>query len=196
MKKTILYPVVLGTIFGILAGISFAGKLIIITADGWAIGFYVVLYMFAAALGGPLAGVLSTTLCMLICVFFGYPELRTLASDPVIFWTNVIVLGATMVLISFLYRLIYHRFKMPLRLLPWIGVVLVYYLFGISLLVTVQKLFSLVTIGVVESWKGYIPQALSDIVITSLIWFALPAKYHRPLWYEPKNEISPVEGKV
>jgi hypothetical protein len=197
MKKTIWMPVLISVIFGVLAGISLSAKLAIITSSGWVISFFGMLFALAAAFGGPLAGFLTPFITFGICALFGYPELKALASDPLNFWTNIIVIGVAVAAQGFFYRLAYTHVKMPLRLVPWIGIVAFLYFFGTPLLVIVQ--FSLgMDYGTPSLWEaittsvqGYLPQMLFDIVFTCLIWIALPKQYHRPLWYEAP--AKPVE---
>ena len=64
MKKIIWQPLVLGIVLGSLAGISMVTGLTFLT-PGIAtnvIGFFVTLLLLSAALGGPLAGIIASTL--------------------------------------------------------------------------------------------------------------------------------------
>jgi hypothetical protein len=45
-------------------------------------------------------------------------------------------------------------------------------------------------------YETYFPQAIFDIVITSLVFIALPARYTRPLWYEVQPKILTTEDIV
>jgi len=58
MKKTIWRPLVLGVVSGLLAGIATVTGLSFLTPGSTnnTIGFYMTLFLLAAALGGPLAG--------------------------------------------------------------------------------------------------------------------------------------------
>ena len=198
MKKTSWVPIVIGIAFGLLSGIANAAGLTFnITLAGGvinSIGFYAILYMLSAALGGPLAGFLTAEIDLISLVLVGSPDMKAYFSDPITFWTNSIGVGVSIALVGFAYRLIYQRFKMPMRLLLWIGIVIFYYIVAI-LFFTISYHFFGVQVQVelslseyyLTTLKGFLPQLISDIVITSLIWIALPEHYRRPLWYEPKK---------
>ena len=192
MKKTLWLPLVLGLVFGLLAGIAMATGLSFLTpgiTDN-AIGFYVTLFLLAAALGGPLAGLIAPVLMMVISVIFGPPEIKEIITVPVVFWSNLFALGTTVALVGFAYRLIFQRLKMPARLLAWAGIIMVYYLISIPLSIIPQYLLlgdptSEILPAVLHGYKTYFPQAIFDIFITSLVFIALPRRYRRPLWNKP-----------
>ncbi len=94
--------------------------------------------------------------------------------------------------VGFSYKkLAYAHFEMPVRLLIWAAIILCYYyVFVITGFVLGQAFFypasstqysSLIrdyaTISV-----GAAPEALLTIVVTSLIFSALPSRHRRPLW--------------
>ena len=85
-----------------------------------------------------------------------------------------------MVLVGFAYRLIFERVKMPARLLPWAGIVIAVYIINSPASITVQSYLQgdlEVLPRILFSYKTYIPQAIFDIFITSLIFIALPASF-------------------
>jgi hypothetical protein len=148
------------------------------------------LLLLSAALGGPLAGATASTFLITISTFFGPPDMQAVLSDPRIFWSNLLVVGMLMVLVGFAYRLIFERVKMPARLLPWAGIVIAVYIINSPANITVQSYLQgdlEVLPSILFSYKTYIPQAIFDIFITSLIFIALPASFIRPLWYESKQ---------
>ena len=203
MKKTIWQPVVLGVVFGLLAGIAMVSGLSFLLSSTEAsnvIGFYMVLFLLSAAIGGPLAGAITSTICVTIVAFFCPPEMREVLSDPINLWSNVFVTGILVALMGFGYRLIFEHVKMPVRLLPWAGIVIGYYIISGPINISIQ--FYLhgeagILSAVLGSYKDYIPQAFFDIFITSLIFIALPARYLRPLWYEtPRTSAMPIETKA
>ena len=193
MRKTIWQPLVLGVVLGLLAGTATVTGLSFIvpgTDVSNAIGFFMTLLLLSAALGGPLAGAIASTLLIAISTFFGPPDMKEILSDPRIFWSNIIVVGMLMVLVGFAYRLIFERVKMPARLLPWAGIVIAVYIINSPANITVQSYLQgdlEVLPSILFSYKTYIPQAIFDIFITSLIFIALPASFIRPLWYESKQ---------
>ena len=193
MKKTIWQPLVLGVAFGLLAGIAMVSGLSFMLSSTEAsnvIGFYMALFLLSAAIGGPLAGATTSTICVLFVAMFGAPDMKAVSSDPVVLWTNVVVMGTLVALIGFAYRLIFERVKMPARLLPWAGIVIAFYLLSSPINIGIQ--FTLngeagILSAVLGSYKDYIPQALFDIFFTSLVFIALPSSYTRPRWYESKK---------
>jgi len=193
MKKTIWRPLVLGLVLGMLAGITTVSGLSFLTpgiTDN-AIGFYGTLFLLAAALGGPLAGAIAAMIFVIISTLFGPPEMKEVLSDPATFWPNLLVVATTVALVGFGYRLIFERVKMPARLLAWAGIVVAYYVILIPLSVTPQYLLSgnpfyEILPAVLYGYESFAPQAIFDIVITSLVFIALPVRYVRPLWYEAK----------
>jgi hypothetical protein len=203
MKKTIWQPLVLGTIFGLLAGITTVTGLSFLTpgiTDN-AIGFYGTLFMLSSALGGPLAGIITPTLFICIGSLFGPPEMKELLSDPSVFWSNILALAITVSLLGIAYRLIFEHIKMPMRLLAWAGIVIAYYAIGLPASIIPQYLLhgnptSEILPAVLYGYETYFPQAIFDIVITSLVFIALPARYTRPLWYEVQPKILTTEDIV
>jgi len=194
MKKTIWQPLVLGIVLGSLAGISLVTGLTFLTPGiaTNAIGFYVTLLLLSAALGGPLAGIIASTLMIIISALFGSPEMKAVITIPAVIWSNVLMLGMIGTLAGFGYRFIFERLKMPVRLLPWAGIVIAYYLLNSPISITLQYFLlgdplSEVLPAVLYSYQTYVPQAIFDIFITSLIFIALPSRYLRPLWYASKK---------
>ena len=194
MKKTIWQLLVLGVVFGLLAGIATVTGLSFITpgiTDN-AIGFYVTLFLLSAALGGPLAGAIAPAVMVIISALFGPPEMKEIITIPAVFWSNLLALGTTMALVGFAYRLIFERLKMPARLLAWAGIIIAYYFISIPASIIPQYFLlgdpsSEILPAVLGAYTTYIPQAIFDICFTSLVFIALPARYRRPLWYESKK---------
>lgn len=198
MRKTIWQPLVLGAMLGLLAGIATITGLTFLTpgiTDN-AIGFYVTLFLLAAALGGPLAGALAAAIMVTMSALFGAPDIKEILSDPVVFWSNLLAVGTTLVLLGFAYRLIFEHLKMPVRLLACAGIVIAYYAISTPSTITPQYLLhdspaSEILPAILYGYKTYFPQAIFDIFITSLVFIALPARYARPLWYKPKQVPNP-----
>jgi len=200
MKKTIWRPLVLGVVLGLLAGLATVTGLFFIvpgTEDvtGYynAIGFYMILLLLAAALGGPQAGAIASILWLTIENFFGPPDMKAIFDDPEVFWANLIVVGTLMVLVGFAHRLIFEQVKMPARLLLWSVLVIVVYIIIVPANIALQAyLLDAVVVlpAILFGYRTYIPQAIFDIFFTSLVFIALPASYTRPLWYEPKKALD------
>ena len=125
MKKTIWQPLVIGIVFGLLAGIAMVSGLSFLLSSTQAsnvIGFYLTLFLLSAAIGGPLAGAITSTICVTFVAFFGPPEMKEVLSDPINLWSNMFVTGMLVALMGVAYRMIFERGKMPARLLPWAGI--------------------------------------------------------------------------
>lgn len=189
MKKTLWQALILGVVFGLLAGIAMSSGLSFMisgTEASNAVGFYMSLFLLSAAIGGPLAGAITATICVLFVAWFGPIDMQEILSDPVTLWSNVLVTGMILALVGLAYRLIFERVKMPARLLPWAGIVITYYIFQSPILISVQFFISggvdLIS-NILNSYRTYIPQAIFDICFTSLVFIALPAHYRKPLWY-------------
>jgi hypothetical protein len=205
VNKTIWQPLVLGIVLGSLAGISMVTGLTFLTPGlaTNAIGFYVTLLLLSAALGGPLAGIIASTSMIIISALFGSSEMKAVITIPAVLWSNVLMLGLIETLVGFGYRFIFERLKMPIRLLPWAGIVVAYYLLNSPISITLQysllgEPLSEALPAVLYSYQTYVPQAIFDIFITSLIFIALPARYLRPLWYTSKkalNQKSEAKGR-
>ena len=194
VKRTIWRPLLLGLVLGVLAGITTAAGLSFptpgITEN--AIGIYGALLLLAAALGGPLAGFVASTILVIILTLFGPPDMRAVLGDAITFWSNLIAVGTVLVLVGFGYRLIFERLQMPRRLLAWAGIVIVYYLILVPATIIPQYLLSgtpafEILPAIRYGYEIYFPQVIFDIFITSLIFIALPSAYTRPLWYSPKE---------
>jgi hypothetical protein len=193
VKKTIWRPLVLGLALGSLAGVATVTGLSFlapgINTDN-AIGFYMTLLLLAAALGGPSAGVMASILLITISAFWGPPDMMEIMSDPVIFWTNLPVVAMLMVLVGLAYHVIFERLKMPVRLVLWAGIVIAVYIINSPANLVPQYYFHGevgVLPAILSGYKVYIPQAIFDIFFTCLVFVALPTRYLKPLWYEPKK---------
>jgi hypothetical protein len=193
MKKTLWQPLVLGVVFGMLAGTAMSSGLSFMisgTEASNAVGFYLSLFLLSAAIGGPLAGAITSTICVFVVAWFGPVDMKEILSDSVTLWSNVLVTGILLALVGIAYRLVFERVKMPARLLPWTGIVIAYYIFQSPILISVQFYISggadLLS-NILNSYQTYIPQAIFDICFTSLVFIALPARYRKPLWYESKK---------
>jgi hypothetical protein len=144
---------------------------------------------FGAAVTGPLGGIIVGVLAGIGEAFIGDPQSRIPLASLLAHVSGGLWLG-------FAYkRLAYERLEMPLRLLGWTGLVLIfYYVFAVPGFIIGQLSFYpdlyIEFYGEGASFaqayailgKGALPEALFTSVITSLVFVALPRKYRRPLW--------------
>lgn len=197
IKKTFWQPVVFGVIFGTLAGITMTTGLSFLVPgiNSTAIGLYGILSLIAAALGGPLSGAIAPIFWIGIVALFGSPEMKEIITIPPVFWSNLFSQAVTLILVGFAYRLIFERMKMPALLLPWAIIVIAYYALSNPISIIPQYYLlegpaSEIASAILEAYTTYVPQIIFDIVFTSLVFIALPERYRRPLWYQPKQTIS------
>ncbi|HSG45437.1 MAG TPA: hypothetical protein VLA72_20005, partial [Anaerolineales bacterium] len=137
-------------------------------------------------IGGPLAGFITPAISVIFITLFGAPEYKEILSTPTIFWTNMFVPGMVMALAGYGYRLVFERVKMPARLLPWAGIVIATYVINSPTILSLQYYFggdnfATLPSAILSNYQIYVPQAIFDIFITSLIFIALPARYFKPL---------------
>ena len=202
MKKTFWLPLCLGAGLGLLAGIATATEfsfLIPGTNTDNVIGFYLTLLLLSASLGGPLAGVLTSAIILTTAYLFGSPEIHEVLSQPEVFWPNLLALAIASVGVGFAYRFIFERMKMPGRLLTWAGIVIATYIL-IPVINISSQFFLLGEDGALEAilnaYSVYTPQAIFDILITSLVFIALPKRFRRPIWIERQSVPPPIEEKI
>lgn len=106
-----------------------------------------------------------------------------------------ILVGIWMV---YAYRYSFYHTKMPLRLLAWIGMIIVYFLMMVVLFPILNfnqyqfnptKIQSFLQVAFLPAVYEMIGTAL----ITTIIWAALPEKYRKPLWINSKPAASSVK---
>lgn len=201
MKKTIWQPLALGAVLGLLAGITTVTDLSFLIVDFVenvnTIGFFVTLFLLAAALGGPLAGAIAPAFWVTISALYGPPDMKAVITVPATFWSNIFGIGVTLALVGF----IFERVKMPLRLLLWVAIVIAFYLIALPASLVSQYLWlrnpvSEILPAISNSYSTYILQAIFDIFFTSLIFIALPASYRKPLWYEVRPATEPFKDRT
>lgn len=128
-----------------------------------------------AAFSGPIGGII-------IGIFAGIAEPGGIALASLL----AHITGA--VFMGFVYKkIIYARLKGFLRFLGWIGAVLIYYyVFAITGFAVGLSIFYKDPTPILQSYaslaKGVIPELILTCIVTSLVWFALPKKYRKPLW--------------
>ncbi len=142
-----------------------------------------------AALTGPVGGLIIGILAGIGEAFIGAPADRI----PLASLLAHVVGGLWM---GWAYKkLVFNRMQMPMLVLGWAALVVVYYfVFAIPGFVVGQSLFypdqyvafygegaSLIEAYLTLS-QGVVPEALITTLITSLVIVALPRRYRRPLW--------------
>ncbi|GIK43661.1 MAG: hypothetical protein BroJett011_74940 [Chloroflexota bacterium] len=136
-----------------------------------------------AAFTGPVGG-------LVIGFLSGLPALFVVSG-----FTSIIAHSLSGLLIGFLYKPVYQRWRMPVLLLGWIVLIVVYYY--IFLIPTFLAAISLIQSGGLSDVLGVdlsffqaysllalvaFPEVTATLLVTAIILFALPEKYRRPLW--------------
>jgi len=193
MKKTIWIPLLGGFIFAALSYLTTVANLTIQVSEDLILGPWEVFNAISAALLGPI-GLLITELGLDISgyVYFirgVYPT----PQDIYFLVGNYIAHIAAMLLVAFGYKFIHQRSKMPRLLAGWILLMGIYYLVGVTSSVI---LHNIAVPGLGATYAGYFSNVRLEFiiitVITSLILLALPERYRRPKWYEPK--LTPAQN--
>lgn len=188
MKKTIWVPIVGGLIFAALSFLITVADITVQISDDLILGPWEIINTLSATLFGPI-GLLITELGLDISGYLYliggvYPapqDLYFVAGD-------FVAHSVSMLVVAFGYRYIYRRTKMPRLLAGWVLLVGIYYLMEVALAVT---LFNIAVPGLGASYAVYFNNVRLEFVlvtiVTSLVLLALPERYRRPQWVEPKN---------
>lgn len=191
VKRTIWIPIV-GSFF--LAALSFlitaANITVQISAD-LILGPWEIINTLSAALFGPI-GLLITELGLDISGYLYFIRGVYPAPHDLYFMAgNYLAHTAAMLLVAIAYRFIHRRLKMPRLLVGWVLIMVVYYLVGVFLQVT---LFNIAVPGLGASYLVYFGNVRLEFVlvtvITSLILLALPERYRKPQWVEPGQTLD------
>ena len=142
-----------------------------------------------AALTGPVGGLIIGVLAGIGEAFIGAPADRIPLASLLAHVAGGLWMGWAY------KKLVFNRMQMPMLVLGWAALVVVYYfVFAIPGFVVGQSLFypdqyvdfygegtSLIEAYLTLS-QGVVPEALITTLITSLVIVALPRRYRRPLW--------------
>jgi len=192
LKKTITIPVIGGLIFGAISYLTTVGNLTIQITKDIFLGPWEIFNILSAALFGPI-GLLITELGLDVS---GYVYLikDVFPAPQGIYYmvSNYIAHYIALLHVMFGYRFIYQRMRMPRLLAGWTIIVGIFYLLGIVLTV---NLHNLAVPGLGVSYKDYFTSSVLlefvlVTIITLLILQALPERYRRPRWFEPKNALD------
>jgi hypothetical protein len=196
VKKTIWIPVVGGLIFGTLSYLTTVANFTIQVSEDLILGPWEILNALSAALFGPI-GLLITELGLDISGYIYlikgvYPT----PQDIYFMIGNYIAHTVAMLFVVFGYRFIYQRMKMPQLLAGWILVMGIYYLVGVPLSVI---LHNIAVPGLGASFAAYFDNVRLEFIlvtaITALALLALPMRYRKPQWYEPK-QVPEQKGEI
>jgi len=188
VKKTISGPIIGGFILGALSFLTTVANLTIQISQDLILGPWEIFNTISAALFGPI-GLLITELGLDISGYLYlirgvYPA----PQDVYFIIGNYAAHCVAMLAVAFGYRFIHRRMKMPRLLAGWVLFMVIYYLVGVPMSVF---LHNLAVPGLGATFAGYFGGVRLEFVlvavITSLILLALPDRYRRPWWIEPKH---------
>ena len=155
--------------------------------SNYSIGIGEILNTLSAALGGPIA-VISTMLVISIGHYTLNPDLYTDTQFVFIVLADAFVHVCAMLVVSLLYsRALYRRARKTGIFVVgwWLTIGIYYYLILLPLQVVILNYADPGFGATYPSFaKIFFPEFLGTATITTLIWFALPARYHRPQWVE------------
>ena len=190
VKKTIWIPVVIALVASTLIIAAAEANFFIPLGNDTSMGIGELFTTLSSALGGPITSVVT------IIIVYGVVSLIHPEYFPDMVSTYILVADgiahlSAMLLVAISYRkwLYPQARKTGIFLAGWFLMIGGYYylvLFPLSvvLLNFVAPDFDATYL---EFAKNFIPEALGTAVITTLVWFALPARYRRPWWIEQNN---------
>ena len=190
MKKTIWMPLVLGITLGLLDYISLSVHWVIRIASFGNIGPQEILVVISAALGGPLglfAANFLQELGLHIYLLTGdFPGQRPL--EVLISVADFIAHAIALLAVAYCYKFLYQRAKKAYIFFPgWILITVIYYILLLPLQSLVHNLIIPDLLPLPMLVRGSVPEFLMVLIISTLTFIALPARYRRPLWYEAKK---------
>jgi hypothetical protein len=188
VKKTIWLPIAGGLAFGALSYLITVADITVRISEDLILGPWEIPNILSAALFGPI-GLFITELGLDISGYLYlirgvYPA----PQDAYFMVGNYIAHSVAMLAVAFGYRFVYRRMSMPFLLAGWVLLMVIYYLVGVTLQVS---LFNIAVPGLGASYSVYFSNVRLEFIlvsgITSLILLALPERYRKPQWVEPKQ---------
>ena len=185
MKRTIWLPVIIGGVSAVGILLVSEAAFVIPLGNNYSIGIGEILNTLSAALGGPIA-VIITVLVTGIGHFILNPDLYADTQFIFIALGDAFIHMAAMLVVAInYYQVIYPRVrKIGIFFMGWWLAIGVYYYLVLLPLQVVLLNYADPDYGANYSTfaKIFFPEFLGTATITTLIWFALPARYRRPQW--------------
>lgn len=189
MKKWIWRPLVLGITLGLLDFVSIAVRFVLPTFWETYVGPQEIFVTISAALGGPLGLFVTSFLQEAAVHFFLLKGQLPLEQAPLEIFISIADLVAHILAslaVVYCYSFLYQRAKKAIAFFAgWILIVIIYY----SLLLPLQSILYNLVIPDILPLSGWVqsslPEVLAVVVISPLVWMALPARSRKPLWIAP-----------
>jgi len=193
VKKTIWIPLAIGMASAALILAAAEANFFIPLGNGSEMGIGELFTTFSAALGGPLASIITIFAVYSIHSIF-HPELFSDMTKVYIILEDAVAhLCAMLVVAVGYYKFLAPRMrKTGIFLVGWFLLIGVYYY--LALLPLSVIFLNLIDSGQNATYpvyaRNFIPEFLGTAVITTLVWFAAPVRYRYPQWIEPKQKIQ------
>jgi len=190
VKKTIWIPIAIGMASTALILAASEANFFIPLGNGSEMGIGELFTTLSAALGGPLASIVTIFLAYSIHSIF-HPEIFTdMTTVYIILEDAVAHLCAMLVVAIGYFKFLYPRMKKTGHfLVGWFLLIGVYYY--LALLPLSVIFLNLIDPGQDATYsvyaRNFVPEALGTAVITTLVWVASPVRYRRPRWIELGN---------
>jgi len=190
VKKTIWIPIVVGIVSAALILAASEAQFFIPLGNDTSMGIGELFTTLSAALGGPIAAIVTLLLVYSIHSILHIDLFPDMTSIYIVLADATAHLCAMLVVAIGYYKLLYPRArKTGIFLVGWFLTVGIYYY--LALLPLSVILLNLADPGFSAKYpafaRNFIPEFLGTATITTMIWFASPARYRRPQWVEPKT---------
>lgn len=193
MKRTIWVPVMIGVVAAILILLVAEAAFVIPLGNNYSIGIGEIFNVLSAALGGPIA-IITTLLLTSSGHYIFHFNLYTNTQFAFIALADALVHICAMLVVAIIYyRFLYPRVnRKGVFIVGWWLTIGVYYY--IALLPLQVVLLNYADPGFGATFPSFarifLPEFLGTATITTLIWLAVPVRYHRPQWVESKNSSN------
>ena len=190
VKRMVGIPVVIAMAASALILAAAEANFFIPLGNGAAIGIGELFTTLSAALGGPVASVVSIFIVYSVHSILHPENLPDLTSFYIILEDAAAHLCAMLVVVLIYTKLLYPRARTTgLFLTGWFLLVCAYYY--LALLPLSVVFLNWIDPGQGPTFtafaRGFLPEVLGTAVITTLIWLAAPIRYRRPVWIGLEN---------
>ena len=189
-KKIIWIPVIIGVVSAAIILLVSEAQFVIPLGNNYSIGIGEIFNTLSAALGGPIA-VIITLLVTGIGHYMLNIDLYADMRFTYLVLADAFVHMCAMLVVSIsYYRVLFPRARKTNTFIVgwWLTIGVYYYLILLPLQVA---LLNYADPGFGATYPSFarifFPEFFGTAAITTLIWFASPARYRRPRWIEPKN---------
>ena len=190
LKKTIWIPVAIGMVSAVLILAASEANFSIPLGNGTSIGTGELFTTLSAALGGPLASIVTLFAVYSIHVILHPEYFPDTTSVYIILEDGIAHLCAMLMVAIGYYKFLFPRMrKTGIFLVGWFLLVGAFYY--LALLPLSVVFLNLIDPGQDATYsvfaRNFFPEFLGTATITTLVWFAAPVRYRRPQWIESKQ---------